>query len=111
MKRKESHHFSTSGDTKSSVIEPFNLTLKQGMYRYFPSKNTLNFVPVLQDLVEGYNLLYHRSIKMAPNQVNQVNRSSVWKTLYGDKKRQFTTSETATESRRSGQFKKSYLPG
>ena len=84
MKRKDIHHFSTSGDTKSSVIEPFNRTLKQRMYRYFTSENTLNFVPVLQDLVEGYNRSYHRSIKMGPNQVNQANSSSVWKTLYGD---------------------------
>jgi len=79
MKRKHIHHFSTSGDTKSSVIERFNRTLKQRIYRYFTSKNTLNFV-------DGYTRSYHRSIKMAPNQVNQVNRSSVWKTLYGDKK-------------------------
>ena len=84
MKRKDIHHFSTSGDTKSSVIERFNRTLKQRMYRYFTSQNTLNFVPVLQDLVEGYNRSYHRSIKMAPNQVNQTNSPSVWKTLYGD---------------------------
>jgi len=84
MKQKDIHHFSTSGDTKSSVIEQFNRTLKQCMYRYFTSHNTLNFIPVLQDLVEGYNRSYHRSIKMAPNQVNQTNSPSVWKTLYGD---------------------------
>ena len=82
MKRKDIHHFSTSGDTKSSVIERFNRTLKQRMYRYFTSQNTLNFVPVLQDLVEVYNRSYHRSIKRAPNQVNQTNSPSVWKTLY-----------------------------
>ena len=73
MKRKDIHHFSTSGDTKSSVIERFNRTLKQRMYRYFTSQNTLNFVPVLQDLVEGYNRSYHRSIKMAP-QSSQSNQ-------------------------------------
>ena len=49
------HHFSTSGDTKASVVEPFNQTLKQWLYRHFTVKNTLNFVPILQDLVRGYN--------------------------------------------------------
>jgi len=64
MKRKDINHFSTSGDTKSSVIERFNRTLKQRMYRYFTSKSTLKFVPVLQDLVEGYNRSYHRFVRV-----------------------------------------------
>ena len=121
MKRKDIHHFSTSGDTKSSVIERFNRTLKQRMYRYFTSQNTLNFVPVLQDLVEGYNRSHHRSIKMAPSQVNQTNSPSLWKTLYGDnndKKRrrrlqkpQLKVGDRVRLNEKFKQFKKSYLPG
>ena len=66
MKRKDIRHFSTSGDTKASVIERFNCTLKTRMYHYFTIKNTLSFLPILKDLVMGYNRSYHRSIKMAP---------------------------------------------
>ena len=73
MKRKGIHHFSTSGDTKASVVERFNRTLKQRLYQYFTVKNTLNFVPVLQDLVQGYNRSYHHSIKRAPNEVTETN--------------------------------------
>jgi len=73
MKQKGIHHFSTSGDTKASVVERFNRTLKQRLYRYFTIQNTLNFVPVLKDLVRGYNRSYHRSIKRAPDQVTQAN--------------------------------------
>lgn len=51
-KRKDIHHFSTSRDTKASVVEWFNRTLKQRLYRYLTVKNTLKFVPVLQDLVD-----------------------------------------------------------
>ena len=40
MKRKGIHHFSTSGDTKASMVERFNRTLKKRMYRYFTVKNT-----------------------------------------------------------------------
>ena len=47
MKRKDIVHFSSSGDTKASVIERFNRTLKQRMYRYFTVKNTLKYVKVL----------------------------------------------------------------
>ena len=46
MKRKGIHHFSTSGDTKASVVERFNRTLKKRMYRYFTVKNTLSYLPM-----------------------------------------------------------------
>jgi len=51
MKQIGIHHFSTSEDTKASVVEWFNRTLKQRLYRYFTVQDTSNFVPVLQDLV------------------------------------------------------------
>ena len=82
MKRKDIVHFSTSGDTKAIVIERFNRTLKQRMYRYFTVKNTLKYVLVLKDLVMGYNRSYHRSIKIAPIQVTVQNEEQVWKNLY-----------------------------
>ena len=82
MKQKGIQHFSTSGDTKASVVEQFNQTLKHRLNRYFTVRNTLNFVPVLQDLVLGYNHSYHRSIKMAPWKVNVSNEDMVWKNLH-----------------------------
>ena len=115
MKRKDIHHFSTSGDSKASVVERFNRTLKQRLYRYFTVKNTLNFVPVLQDLVQGYNRSYHRSIKRAPNQVTQANSSEVWETLYGGKKKKKTPRLKVGDRVRLNEkfrtFKKGYLPG
>ena len=55
MKRKNIHHFTTSGDTKAGIVERFNRTLKERLYRYFTIRNTLTFLPVLQDLVLIYN--------------------------------------------------------
>ena len=83
LTRKGIHQFSTSGDTKASVVERFNRTLKQRLYRYFTVKNTLSFVPVLPFLVKSYNRSYHRSIKMAPYQVTLANSEQVWENLYG----------------------------
>ena len=68
------------------MVERFNRTLKQRMYRYFTTNNTLNFVPVLQSLVKGYNT-YHRSIKIAPCQVTEANSSEVYANLYKNKKK------------------------
>ena len=117
MKRKGIHHFSTSGDTKASVVERFNRTLKQRLYRYFTVKNTLNFVPVLQDLVQGYNRSYHRSIKRAPNEVTETNSPEVWETLYGKKKGtrvkrpRFKVGDRVRLNKKFRTFKKGYLPG
>ena len=73
MKQKNIHHFSTNGDVKASIVERFNRTFKDRLYRYFTVTNTLGYLPVLPDLVKGYNASYHHTIGMAPNQVNLKN--------------------------------------
>ena len=114
MTRYDINHFSTSGDTKASVVERFNRTLKQRMYRYFTTSNTLKFVPVLQSLVKGYNRTYHRSIKMAPNQVTDANSSEVYAHLYKDrkvKKPVLKVGDRVRLNKKIKLFKKGYLPG
>ena len=56
MTRQKIHHFSTYGDTKSSVVERFNRTLKERMYRYFTALNTYRYVDALPALVQGYKV-------------------------------------------------------
>ena len=110
------HHFSTSGDTKASVVERFNRTLKQRMYRYFTTNNTLNFIHILQSLVKGYNGSFHRSIKMAPNQVTEANNQQVYENLYGKtakkiKKPALKIGDHVRLNKKFRLFKKGYLPG
>ena len=76
-------HFSTEGDAKASVVERFNRTLKERLYRYFTAANTLTFDDVLPNLVQGYNSTRHRSIGMVPQDVTWDNEEAVWKRLYG----------------------------
>ena len=87
LKKNNIHHFSTHGDAKASVVERFNRTLKQRMYRYFTAANTLRYDDVLQSLVRGYNATRHQSIGMAPKNVNWKNERAVWKRLYGSRKK------------------------
>ena len=78
------HHFTTHNeDTKASIVDRFNRTLKTRMWRYFTKKQTLRYVDVLQDFVRSYNDTYHRSIGMAPSAVNGANQETVWQRLYG----------------------------
>lgn len=118
MKRKDIQHFSTSGDTKASIVERFNRTLKERLYRYFTSANTLNYTKVLPALVKGYNLSFHRSIGMAPAKVTLANQNDVWNKLYakrlkGKKRRSgdFKVGDKVRLNKKFRPFKKSYLPG
>ncbi|XP_073235071.1 SCAN domain-containing protein 3-like [Porites lutea] len=76
--------FTVNSGLKASVVERFNGTFKNKMYKYFTAKNTLTYINVLPQLVSSYNNTYHRSIKMKPSQVTKANEAKVWDTLYGD---------------------------
>ena len=115
MKQKNIHHFFTSGDTKASIVERFNRPLKERLYRYFTIKNTLTFLPVLQDLVLGYNRSYHSSIKMAPDKVTASNQEKVWNNLYATRlnakrfKPKFKVNDRVRLNKKFRTFKKGYL--
>ena len=74
-------------DIKAAVVERFNRTLKQKMYRYFTAKRTRRYVDVLPDLVHSYNNNHHRSIGMAPMEVTADNEGVVRKRLYPPNRR------------------------
>ena len=110
------HHFSTEGDAKASVVERFNRTLKERLYRYLTTANTLRFDNVLPQLVQGYNATRHRSIGMPPEDVTWDNEEAVWKRLYskrlkGYKKPQFKVGDRVRLNTIHRTFEKGYLPG
>ena len=110
------HHFSTEGDAKASVVERFNRTLKERLYRYLTTANTLRFDNVLPQLVQGYNATRHRSIGMPPEDVTWDNEEAVWKRLYskrlkGQKKPQFKVGDRVRLNTIHRTFEKGYLPG
>ena len=73
---------SENEDIKEAVVERFNRTLKTKMYRYVTAKNTRRYVDVLPDLLHSYNHTYHRSIGMAPVEVDDTNKHLVRARLY-----------------------------
>ena len=75
-------HFSSNSRHKCSVVERFNRTLKTLIYRSFEARNTLKWVDALQPLLNVYNGRYHRSIRMAPNDVSKENEQDVYSYLY-----------------------------
>ena len=71
--RDDVHFFTMYNDeTKASIVERFNRTLKTKMWKYFTHRETLKYMDVLPDMVESYNRTVHRSIGMPPAEVTLV---------------------------------------
>lgn len=60
-------------DVKAAVVERFNRTLKERIWRYFTYTKSKRYVDVLQNIVDSYNRSYHSGIKMQPCNVTLNN--------------------------------------
>jgi hypothetical protein len=50
------YFFTTYNDeTKASIVERFNRTLKTKMWKYFTHRETLMYMDILTEMVESYN--------------------------------------------------------
>ena len=74
-----------NSEVKAAVVERFNRTLKERMWRYFTFSKSKKYIDILEDLVNSYNKTYHRSIKTAPDMVNNKNSEEIFINLYGFK--------------------------
>ncbi len=83
MKKYDIHHFATASDVKTSVVEHFNRTLRGRMTQFLTAINSERYYDILQDLIDGYNASYHKSIKMRPLDVHKENEAVVFNNLYG----------------------------
>ena len=63
-------------DVKAAIVERFNRTLKERMWRYFTHKNTRRYIDVLQDIVLASNYTRHSSMRMQPAIVMRENARS-----------------------------------
>ena len=62
-------------ERKNVVIERFNRTLKNIMWKYFTANNTGFYLDALDQMVKDYNDKVHNAIKMAPKEVSKdINR-------------------------------------
>ena len=77
-------YYTYNAESKASIVERVQRTMKNKMWRYFTHNNTYRYIDVLADLVYSYNSTYHRSIKTKPALVNRQNAQHVWNILYQD---------------------------
>ena len=53
------------------MIERYNITIKEKMFKYFSASNTRKFAHILGFLVDQYNSAIHSSIKMTPKEASR----------------------------------------
>ncbi len=109
------YYTTQNDDTKASIVERFNRTLKSKMWRYFTHANTFKYIDVIDDLVYSYNNTYHRTIRQTPSSVNKVNEKALWDRLHGislgkPSPGQFKAGDKVRISNSTQVFKKGYLP-
>lgn len=116
LKKENIDFFTTENeDIKAAVVERFNRTLKERLWRYFTKTNATRYMDVLPDIVYTYNRSLHRSIQRPPIEVNAKNQEDVWQSLYGDsgdndKKKKLKVGDRVRISKARRVFKKGYLP-
>ena len=66
MKDNNIEMYSIHNEGKSVVAERFIRTLKNKIYKYMTSISKNVYINKLDDLVDKYNNIYHRTIKMKP---------------------------------------------
>lgn len=77
--------YSTENEEKSSVVERWNRTMKEKMWKYFSANNTRKYINVLDALVKKYNNTVHSSTKMKPVDASKrANENIVRMNLYPD---------------------------
>lgn len=109
--------YSTYSTTKASIVERFNRTLKNCMWKRFSMSGTYKWVNILQSLIDEYNDSKHRTIKMKPNDVNRNNEKYLLDTVYNRKwvitaavKPRFHVGDHVRMSKYKHAFEKGYTP-
>ena len=82
LKNNQIKFYHVSSVVKACVVERFNRTLKEKMWRYFTFTGKYVYIDVLQKLIKSYNSSYHRTIRMAPENVNKSIEKELWKRVY-----------------------------
>lgn len=72
LKSKNVHFFTSHGDMKAANAERVIKTIKEIFYRYFDKTLQRRWVDVLQAITKTYNNNYHRSIKMSPEEAQEL---------------------------------------
>jgi len=109
--------YSTYGEHKSVVVERFNRTLKENMWKRFTAENTRNWIDMLDKLMYEYNNKTHSTIGTTPVKASlKENETKVLEHIIGktrpifERNPKFKVGDKVRISRTKITFEKGYLP-
>ena len=62
--------YSTENEEKSSVVERWNRTIKNKMWKQFTIQGNKQYLDILPTILKQYNNTKNRSIKMSPTEAS-----------------------------------------
>src|SRR5438552_7540269 len=119
LTRENIKFFTVKSQFKAAVCKRFNRTLKSKMWRYFTRRGSYRWIDVLPELMTAYNASKHRSIGMAPRDVNAEVEHELWikqeakgpqKVTGREPKTKFLVGDEVRLSKAKKVFEKGYLP-
>ena len=79
--------YSTENEEKSSVVERWNRTIKNKMWKRFTAQGNTMYLDILPKILKQYNNTKHSSIKMTPTEASKKkNEGTVYFNLFGNLK-------------------------
>ncbi|KAE9523208.1 hypothetical protein AGLY_016396 [Aphis glycines] len=111
MEKHNIHKYSTYSTMKACIVERFNRTLKEKMFREFTARGSHEWVSILSSLINEYNNSKHRTIGMTPVQAD-ANPTSVeiMQRKIINRKNKFNVGDNVRISTYKSVFAKGYLP-
>ncbi|KAL4127491.1 hypothetical protein QTP88_011658 [Uroleucon formosanum] len=111
MSKYNIHKYSTYSTMKACIVERFNRTLKEKMFREFTARGSHEWISILPLLINEYNNSKHRTIDMTPVEAD-ANPTSVGikQRKIINRKNKFNIGDNVRISTYKGVFTKGYLP-
>ena len=118
LKKNKIKLYHTENEEKPSIVERWNKTMKNIMWKMFSANNNTVYWDKLDKLVDDYNNTYHSHIEMTPTEASKKeNENKVFANLYGDliylkpKKPKFSIGDKVRISKHKRRvFDKGYTP-
>lgn len=118
MARYKINHYSTYSETKASIVERLNRTLKEKMWREFTARGSYRWLNILPSIVRSYNNTRHKTIGMKPTDVRRKHVKAILavmnrkQSVQGKKLKtpKFSLDDLVRISKNKRVFTKGYLP-
>ena len=114
LKKHNINHYLTYSIMKASIVERFNRTLKNGMWKLFTLNGNYKWIDSLPHLVSNYNARKHRTIDMQPIDVTPAIADKLLAMMYNHVKiaapAKFKVGDPVRVSKFKTIFEKGYTP-